>query len=189
MRSLLVHASIICARSKFFQTAMNGRWLESDERSIKFEEDGPEIFSLYVHLLYKNWLPIMDESNTKGDHIEFVVLAKLFVLAEKLMDVTSKNIILSSMISKRRHKRENATGRAYLVPRLDAVKLLYDGTPVQSPARKLMVDFYTEIGAKGDAGKTLSDSKVDIPRDFLFDLAVTSMNRGIGRQEKSIILL
>ncbi|KAF2660744.1 hypothetical protein K491DRAFT_711638 [Lophiostoma macrostomum CBS 122681] len=175
-KRFLVHTSVICKRSKFFEKAMNGDWKEAQDKNIKFPEDDPEIFSIYVQLLYKGVLStkkLLTSNTSEPSNVwrqEYAVLARVYVLAEMLMDVKSKNLVLDAMLSK---AREEFEGVCYF-PRLEMVKIIYEGTPSRSPARKFMVDCWSQI-TKG-SGSLGTSSRDKIPKDFLCDLAITMLD-------------
>jgi hypothetical protein len=89
----------------------------------------------------------------------------LGVVAEQLVDDTSKNMILETMLSK---SREMIKGERWY-PGLTTVKIIYDGTTSGSPARRLMVDFFASFGGE----KWLTpDLGIEAPREFLYDLSM-----------------
>ncbi|KAF2868938.1 hypothetical protein BDV95DRAFT_577969 [Massariosphaeria phaeospora] len=88
-----VHENLICTRSAFFRKAMNGTWKESEEKYVELPEDEPDIFRLYVELLYSARL------TTKTLAYEVISLCKLYVLAEKLQDSLSKNLIIDALVA------------------------------------------------------------------------------------------
>lgn len=47
-----VHEGIICPRSGFFAKAMTEPWSEADERKVTLSAEEPNVFSLYLQLLY-----------------------------------------------------------------------------------------------------------------------------------------
>jgi hypothetical protein len=78
-----------------------------------------------------------------------VALGKLYVLAEMLMDDTTKDTVHTAILT--RLKEPFADGlRCY--PGLDAVNIIYGGTTQGNPARRLLIDLYTDfIGAGFDS--------------------------------------
>lgn len=94
------------------------------------------------------------------DYRTFLPLSHLYVLAEKLLDVTAKNSVLDTMLLSSR------TGNK-MYPGLDSVRAIYEGTPGPCPARKLMVDFYAYRGCPQKMGEWIK-----IP-DFADDLINT----------------
>ncbi len=51
-QEFFVHQSLICGRSEFFSNAMSGHWKETVNREVPLPEDEPDIFALYLKLLY-----------------------------------------------------------------------------------------------------------------------------------------
>ncbi|CAO2656037.1 Nn.00g048400.m01.CDS01 [Neocucurbitaria sp. VM-36] len=82
-----VHQKILTSRSEFFKRATNGQWLESDERLITLPEDRPDVFRLYLNLLYTRQVA------TKS----WRTLCQVYVLAEKLQDASAKNSVIDAM--------------------------------------------------------------------------------------------
>ncbi|KAF2657829.1 hypothetical protein K491DRAFT_776895 [Lophiostoma macrostomum CBS 122681] len=151
-KTFLVHEGVICLRSKFFHNALNGEWIESTERAVKSPDDAPAVFEHYLQLLYAGSIPIL------GQDRQFDDLTKVYVLAEKLMDIRSKNKIVSAMLARSKVN----------FPFMSAVAALYSGTPESSPARRLYVDVCASSGnltadAFGISAKTL-------PHEFHIDL-------------------
>ncbi|KAF2470311.1 uncharacterized protein BDR25DRAFT_171249, partial [Lindgomyces ingoldianus] len=93
-RSFDVHESLITSRSRFFCNAMNGKWKEAEERTVALLEDDPIVFELYLQCLYAGHANL-DEDIEIGD--QYVLWGRLFVLAEKLRDLESKNIIVDAL--------------------------------------------------------------------------------------------
>lgn len=103
-----------------------------------------------------------------GDTCKFVLLSELYVLAEMLMDATTKDIILAAIQAQTNDV--GMTGKEY-IPDTHAVRIIYQGTPEGSPARQFMVNLYTE-----SAIHVLADTvSADIPKDFLYDLTRNMM--------------
>jgi hypothetical protein len=50
-----IHQDLICSRSNFFKNALKKPWLEANERKVTLAEEEPEIFSLYLKLLYVSY--------------------------------------------------------------------------------------------------------------------------------------
>lgn len=128
-KRFLVHEGFICARSEFFRRAINGPWVERDERLIKLLEDDPEIFATYINLVYTNNIatgPVerpMDVTRISAEH---AFLAKLYVLSEKLCDSVAKNTVISAFFAV--GLEQTSAGDTYS-PGRDSIKLIYAGTP------------------------------------------------------------
>jgi hypothetical protein len=90
---------------------------------------------------------------------EYEVLAKVYVLAENLIDISTKAAIIPAIL---------ATSRGRSPPGCTPIKITYRGTLANSPARRLFVDLYAEY-TSADAHKSQPDT-LDLPREFLADL-------------------
>jgi hypothetical protein len=155
-----VHEGIICARSRFFKSAVKPHWTRSN-RDIKLPADDPSQFEDYLSIVYMDKVPVL---GTSQDDDQFSILAGLYILADKLIDVQSKNLIAKAMIKR---GEENA------VPSGGAIYKLYVRTPASSPARRLFVDLYADGAGLGRWDK-------DVPvllREFLIDLGRTFITR------------
>jgi hypothetical protein len=102
-------------------------WKEAIERLIKLPNDEPETFQSYLHLLYTNDIAVIPDplpANYDGRE-ERLSLAKLYVLAEKLLDVDVKNATLKAMF----HStcQLGSDGIVY-VSGLPVIRIIYAGT-------------------------------------------------------------
>jgi hypothetical protein len=84
-----VHEALFTSRSEFLQRATSRDNQETDVRmlAVTLPDDDPNTFHLYLNLVYANQLV------TKGTK-QWLKLCQLYVLAEKLQDITSKNRII-----------------------------------------------------------------------------------------------
>lgn len=166
-----VHESTLKESSKFFQAALNKHWKEGQERKINLPEDDPQHFAAYVEWLYRS--TIVPKSTASAAEItkeevarEHPYLARLYVLGEKLQDDGFCDSVMTAMIKyfAQRHTKQNV--RYYF--NISVVRIIYDGTMEDSPARKFLVEAYKARGRKEwlrDRAKCL-----ECP-EFLLDLA------------------
>ncbi|KAF2827442.1 hypothetical protein CC86DRAFT_264582, partial [Ophiobolus disseminans] len=152
IQEFLVHEGLICGRSDFFKNAPKEPWVEANERKVMLAEEDPDIFALYLELLY-----------TSFD--ECIVLSKLYVLAEMLMDDNTKNLVLSAMVAK---SNEVYTDGKLWYPGVNCAKIIYEGTREGSPARRLLVEFYTD----NNISNFRATKSEYVLKDFLLDLAI-----------------
>lgn len=182
-----VHEGLICARSHFFKNAMTEPWKEVEDCKITLACEEPEIFTLYLELLYvsfgmhqtptevlifrpqTNVLPVK-ETTVDGIANEYVTLSKLYVLAEMLIDDDTKNLVLAAILSR---SREPSLDHKAYYPSVSCIYIIYGGTPEDSPARRLIVDLYTDFGDDtiGLAGNT------GLPKDFFVDLSLSLLSK------------
>ena len=150
------HETLLCGRSEFFRRALNGHWAEADENIVRLPEDKPEAFERYLEALYTNILSV-------SGPISFAPLAEVYVLAEKLVDIDTKNTIMRAMLTY--SKNWMAIN--------DTIKILYAGTPPSSPARRLVVESF----ANGIPKDEIRPIKGDYPEDFWVELVEDFVKR------------
>ena len=134
---------------------MNNEWTEGRESTVRFPSDSAETFEYYLGVLYCNAVPNISGA-TEG--ITFRVLVNLYVLAEKLVDIKTKNIVVEAILGRLKE---------FKWPLADVIRGLYEGTPSGSPARRLLADRFAEVG---DVEKHLSLGSTVLPQDFWIDI-------------------
>lgn len=166
-----VHESLICAASKFVKRAVSDEWNASTERSVKLQEEDPEIFQIYVHWLYRHALPVRIDRPGIDGNAEYLRLAKAYVLGDMLLDGSFQDAALDAILEKT-HSKANDGRRWYPVG--PVIEVIYDNTVESSKARALLVDLYTYHAH----GTWLVDhAKYEqLPKQFLYDLAVSILN-------------
>ena len=172
-KDFVVHGSFPTTRSEFFRRVLNGNWQEAGTRVTNLPDDDPDIVTLYVNFIYTGQLPTAAKDDKEFrelatseccDYImaEYRTLFHIYVFAEKLQDVSAKNGVtkavwkLSSVKSKE--------GAWHAVP-LDAVKLVYQRTPLNSLARSLVVHIWNT-----HSFDQLLQRAKDMDKDFREDL-------------------
>ncbi|KAF2869218.1 hypothetical protein BDV95DRAFT_621071 [Massariosphaeria phaeospora] len=179
-KAFFIHQGFLCKRSDFFKNALNGPWLESNERSINLPEDDPATFLLYQELLYTHVLPVKPatldmEACNEDDYekacadAEYIALGQLYVLVEKLIDEQAKSSVLAALLA--RTKQVSATGKTHY-PGLNCVQIIYEGTPLGSPARATLISIYNEHG-----DQSFLNDRYEIPKDFFYDLSYAVLGR------------
>ncbi len=124
-----------------------------------------------------NQLPIKEKEPIAEEDLsnQYLVLSKLYVLAKKIMDETTKHIALTAISS----RASELKGKG-VYPEINAIQTVYEGTPRNSPARQLFVQLYTDFG---DAYMLKTGGTVDprdsIPTDFLFDLSCSLLGNRV----------
>jgi hypothetical protein len=76
--------------------------------------------------------------------LEHTILAELYVLAEMLMDENTQENVPSAILA--RSKEAFSGNQKTRYPGPAPVRVIYEGTPEDNPARKLMVQLYTDFG-------------------------------------------
>lgn len=138
-----VHESLLISRSLFFKKALNGPWTEATSRVVRLAGDDAGVFHHYVHLLYTDNIAVSSfriSDVPNGLQGERLVLAKLYVLAEKLQDTKTKRKALSAVYASCQAK----AGMQKQSLDINFVQMIYEGTPSGSMARKLTVDHFVD---------------------------------------------
>lgn len=166
-----VHEHLICSSSEVFKSAMNGNWETSIKRSVNLGEEDPELFDLYLHWLYSQTLLAQNDSPGHAGNVEYLQLAKAYVLGDMIQDAKFKDAVLDAMLFK---SRSLASDGKYWYPVGPVIRYIYDRTLESSKARRLLVDMYTYHG-QGNWLTTWA-SEDDLPKQFLFDLAAAMLD-------------
>ena len=162
-KTFYVHETILCANSERLERALNRTWSESEERVVTLQDTEPDVFTLYLSLIYGNHSPegINDRLKSKLKN-----MVKLYVLCEKSEDIRGKNAMLEVILGEIRNR--------YTLPSTSTTKIIYEGTPRNSPIRKLFVDAYVELHSRLSISRTKWE---DWPKEFLFDLSSQLLDR------------
>lgn len=165
--SFYVHERLLRDASRFFDAAMRGDWKESAERVVPLPVDDPEVFNLFVGWLYNRKFPTKNDVGSAEGNEEYMLLAKLYVLGEKLQATTIKTAVIGAILGKAKTKVQPGGHSWYPVGSI--VRYLYENTPPTSPARRLLVDLYVWNGQ----GSWLTRDPTDEggSKEFLVDLA------------------
>lgn len=179
--------------------------MESDDCSVSLEEEKPDIFSLYLHILYGENLPLtslkaikvedlpLDEEQVRHLSTEIahdqIAMCHIYVLAEFIQ---SKNTVLKCLRTIFRDISAGMTiyGRPLaFIPGPEAIRVIYVGTPARAPARRFLVDAITR---SRDYSEILTDDDenmnvlLNLPGDFVADL-IRVLYAKMGPEENKLI--
>jgi hypothetical protein len=167
---VLVQLNLLRSSSEFFQSATKPEWnrLRDQPNTINVEAE-PGVFKAYLHWLYTSTIasPSPDPDSTD---VWYPFLAKLYVLGEELIDIRFKNCILDTFVTVAREARWYPTGHP--------IAIIYAGTPMNSPARRLMIDFFAYEAHSNDDSWT--KQLQDCPKEFVLDalVAIIKLRKG-----------
>jgi hypothetical protein len=102
LKTFNIHVALLKARSGFFNEALGEKWQEAEEKVVRLPEYCPIMFQAYVHCLYSGKLAVKSEKkqSQKDELYElYKSLAHLYVFAEKMKDVESKNSIIRAIVA------------------------------------------------------------------------------------------
>ena len=167
-----VHLKVLCSSSDFLKAKVKPEWLKN-QNSVKLPDLLPETFSIYVNWLYTGALTGLlrpGDAEDRKDLLEFRRLATAFVLGEALLDVAFKDTIIDTLL----FRVCSDTGRQVFTAGAEIAKIVYDGTPTESPARQLLIDIYRNHAYEPD----MTHVGRDLPHEFLLDVAVALVGKG-----------
>jgi hypothetical protein len=118
-------------------------------------------------------IPVQDSdlAPETSSRLEYTMLTKLYVLAEMLMDENTKETVHSAILA--RSKEAFSGDQKSRYPGPAPIRIIYEDPPEDSPARKLMVQLYTEIAY----GSFLTQLPKEMPTDFFYDLSISLISK------------
>jgi hypothetical protein len=172
-----VDHDLITERSGFFRAARSACWLKRN-KATELVDDDPYIFTAYLNCLYlgADFLRKRHEENTEGstpaedgkgnilDHETLDFLIDLYILADKLLDPITANILIDELIT--------FVSKMSWVPGATTVNFVYNSTVDGSPLRRLCQDWQLHECARDWALK--DKAEWNLPLEFLQDLLVES---------------
>jgi hypothetical protein len=129
-KNFYIHEDTIKTSSEFFRIAIDEMLKEGLSCIIKRPDDDAQVFAQYAHWLYYGTVKFQASSYLKALDEE-ILLAKMYVFGDKILDPKFCNATLRAML--RSTKR-------YGAPSADAVRIIYEGTATDSPVRKFLID-------------------------------------------------
>jgi hypothetical protein len=159
-RDFCIHEALLTARSKFFEKAMGKGWKEAEEKLVKLPEDDPDIFALYEQVIYTGRIPLVEVTGERVTKCgipgvscqvpnscaqEYTSLSGLYVLAEKLQDMKTKNTAIKGITTKVTHEAntvKNNWGGGPCLPSREAITIMYEKTPRSCPGRQVLLDCF-----------------------------------------------
>ena len=149
---------------------MKKAWNNGKEKAVKLTDEDAAVFAIYLELIYRECFPEepLYPEETDIDRLDriYLTLTSVYVLAEMLGDVVTKNLVLDSILVRARELQLDRS-HAYHLPHVEAIQVIYARTPVGSLARKLLVDLHNE---QEGAFSFLGNSD-DVPLEFRKELA------------------
>ncbi|KAF1977100.1 hypothetical protein BU23DRAFT_565248 [Bimuria novae-zelandiae CBS 107.79] len=152
----------------FFRGAMAGTWKESEDRVVPLPENDPQVFALYLQAIYNGHVELDDFDK----HYNIIAWASVYTLADKLIDMDIKNIVIKKFYE----IRDDLWTACITAPQ--AVQITYDQTPGPCGMRQLFIDsaVYHYKCPQSDKGD-FADAMKDSPREFLEDMAVATVTK------------
>ncbi|KAF2167897.1 hypothetical protein M409DRAFT_53847 [Zasmidium cellare ATCC 36951] len=161
VETFTTHTEVLKKHSPFFKAALDKKWQEGQSLQIELAEDEVEVVEAYLGWLYDGKIdPPTSPRKAKAD-TTFPFMARLYVFGEKIQDTAFCNSVMDAITS-----ILDAPEWEILMPAFESVKILYDGTAEDSPARKFFASYYQQnLGLAADA--PASELHPEFARDLL----------------------
>jgi hypothetical protein len=148
-QNFTVHEGVLCSKSKFFRAACCERWKEGQEKVIRLPEVDTTIFQRYVEWAYGDILVSgIDMDQT------IPMLAKLYLLADKMDDIKLRNKAISELTS--------YCCVSKLCPGSAPIILIWGNTTPSSPLRRWIMDILMLTGSRSVFERDLSIYPVEL---------------------------
>lgn len=184
-KSFVVHTDVITRQSLYFRAACSDRWLKEGSKALKLPDDDADIFEIYLHWLYSSEVHVGDTEMTLEDEEEYgnevrfdMRCVRLFVLADKLGDVTAANAVSDRIVDNCEETRNLFSKRA--------VRVAFEQLPQNSPLRRFCIDYYVHECHTTDIQPLTDDEatpKAALAAMLLEKTRLDSDNRGERMQD------
>jgi hypothetical protein len=142
---MIAYGNQLTRDSEFFAAAMKKEWAEGQTRTIVLPEEKPDVAAHYLSYLYSGRLFTEDIKSVPGKAIIpcFELLASLYVSCERYLNSKFQSAITTEVL--RLTSMSDRDGKHW-IPTEESVRIIYQGTPEGSPARRLLVDLHVASG-------------------------------------------
>lgn len=151
---------------------------------MRLPEEDPEIFALYIELVYTGAIPYMIKSDEKDDWScrsdadrghhdscveEYNTLCKLYALAEKVEDTKAQIATITALAEKIDDSIIHAAcvNTKFCFPPVESINIMYENTRPYSAGQKLLAHTYARHSEDGNPLPNVDQ----VPPLFLFDVA------------------
>jgi hypothetical protein len=135
--NFIAPTALIALRSDFFKTAIKHCWQQDDTEPINLYNQDPEVFSLYLHILFGEPLHMepadTDSAENSSTDTNYITLCQVYVLAEFLQDARAKESMMKYLWDAL-IKSDGVRRLPNTVPGAEALHILYYGTKKDSLA-------------------------------------------------------
>jgi hypothetical protein len=139
-----VHKELLCEHSPYFQASVKEEWIDPENRIIPLPDDKPYIVNLYVQWIYSDRILSRNPSATEAHgSTELNTLVYAFVFGEKIQDARFKDAVIDAVIKCTLTPGKDGTT---WFPGVKAINHAFEGTPPESPLRRLLVDLWARNG-------------------------------------------
>ena len=137
---------------------------------MRLPNDDTETFELYLHFIYNEFACSSESAYT---YQERKSLTELYVLCEKLQDISAKNCVVQALVAIIYKTRENGL---WGMPCPEEMDIIYKGTVKGSLARQIYLDVFT-YSVKVEYFVRTPLDEYEYPGNFLQELAINLMKK------------
>lgn len=170
-QKFVLHKSLVCKSSEFFQASVSVQWKEGQENTIRLPDCTPQTFSTYIGWLYTNEVDFLEEDEknlpwVENDGTPLTQTLKLtkraidcYQLGDMVLDTGFSNAVMDELIK--------ICEKCSTVPSYESIDYAWQKVPHGSKMIELMGNFYsTEMDVK-EFDKMLPK----LPAEFVFMVA------------------
>jgi hypothetical protein len=164
--SFSIHKDAITEKSDFVKNGLSGRWTNSDTNSITLDHLDPIYFALYLETVYTNEIKLEKNLIVTEANMTLATLASVYVIAEEMLDSSTKNTILR--VTRNFLSSAKLTSTMVYIPPPLVIKIIYNGTSsISDPARRLLVTTWRARACP----KTMTHMGPLVPHEFLVEFS------------------
>jgi hypothetical protein len=171
-QEMAMHGDRLARNSPYFRAALREEWLEGQTHVIKLPDESPELMQHYVEFVYSDKPPAnaltKDSKSQPSTRRHYKLPAKLYVVGERRLEVKFQNVITKELF-----RLVKLTGKG---PGIGFVDIIYQGTTMNSPARRMVVDF----AATGPSDYWLNPRFANSDHEFWYDLSVAFLRKAMS---------
>ncbi|KAF2167900.1 hypothetical protein M409DRAFT_22047 [Zasmidium cellare ATCC 36951] len=128
--------------SKILQSRPREKVEEGQTREIELPTDHDDVVAAYIEYLYAKSLTV---DRTIEGRTDFHLLARLYCFGEKVLDDAFCNAVMANMVAGMDSR--DVMGE-FSYPTVEAIRIVYEGTPAGSPMRRFVIEMYAQRMSK-----------------------------------------
>lgn len=171
-KTFSLYTAIFTERSEFFRAARKPEWLAADpKKPVDLKDEDSEFFNTYINCVYfgrevlkihaVEWTMCPRSDRAHKIDIGFRTLIQIYLLADKLQDLTTANMAIDEII--------NFSDTVWIVP-YDEFSHIYSHTPPNSPLRAIVRDHCVYEYSTSSLAKQVAEFPRDLVNDIMFEV-------------------
>ncbi|KAG9666959.1 hypothetical protein KCU95_g18048, partial [Aureobasidium melanogenum] len=160
-KAFIIHEDLLFFYSDYFRTAFKGSFREANEGKLSLPEESTKTFYIFNSFIYTGQLRDMD--SVIGIELRAYTLCALWIFGDKYLAPAFQNTVIDHLVERTEKVQK---------PLDKLMTYIYEGTLVDAPLRKLVVDWQV-YGGNPTTKETLSHW----PAEAVTDLAIANAGR------------